>query len=108
VFRAAAGQKKAASLVVKETNERRTLNIERPTSNNVSCQFKKKPEQSNLPFEILLFSILWFVCFKIDIAQRYQYSMFDVGRSMFGVQSVHGSGQTEISYEASGSCDSSS
>jgi len=26
---------------------------------------------------------------KIDIAQRHQYSTFDVGRSMFDVQSVH-------------------
>ena len=36
----------AASLIEKETNEHRTSNIERPTSNNVFCQFKKKTEQS--------------------------------------------------------------
>ena len=33
---------KAASLIKKETAERRTSNIERPTSNNVFCQFKKR------------------------------------------------------------------
>jgi hypothetical protein len=29
----------AASLIEKETDERRTSNIERPTSNNEFCQF---------------------------------------------------------------------
>ena len=32
---------------------------------------------------------------KLDKAQRHQYSTFDVGRSMFDVQSVHCSGQME-------------
>jgi hypothetical protein len=30
----------------KETNEHRTSNIERPTSNNVFCQFIKKTDQA--------------------------------------------------------------
>jgi hypothetical protein len=34
-----------------------------------------------------IFDILRFACFKIDKAQRHQYSTFDVGRSMFDVQS---------------------
>jgi hypothetical protein len=37
-----------------------------------------------------------FACFKIDKAKRHQYWMFDVGRSMFGVQSVNCSGQAEF------------
>jgi len=45
--------------------------------------------------EILLFSVLRLACFNIDKAQRHQYSTFDVGRSMFDVQSVHCSGQAE-------------
>ena len=44
----------------------------------------------SLPFEILWFSILLFSRFKIDKAQRHQYSTFDVGRSMFDVQSKPG------------------
>jgi len=44
-------------------NEHRTSNIERPTSNNEFCQFKKEIEQANLPFKILQFA-----CFKIDKA----------------------------------------
>ena len=44
-------------------NERRTLNIERPTSNNVFCQFKERLRKANLCFEILRFA-----CFKIDKA----------------------------------------
>jgi len=31
---------------------------------------------------------LRFACFKIDKAQRHQYSTFDVGRSMFDVQGL--------------------
>jgi len=97
--------KKTASLIKKETDERRTSNIERPTSNNVFCQLKKDratrgasacAARANLLFEIrfdrvrrrLRFSILRFACFKIDKAQRHQYSTFKVGRSMFDVQSV--------------------
>jgi hypothetical protein len=38
--------KKTASLIGKETNERPTSNIERPTSNNVFCQFKYKTDQA--------------------------------------------------------------
>jgi hypothetical protein len=37
-----------------------------------------------------------FTCFKIDKAKRHQYSMFDVGRSMFDVQSFHCSGQAKF------------
>jgi len=58
----------AASLIKKETDERRTSNVERPTSNNVFCQFKKRLGKVNLPFEILWFSILLFSRFKIDKA----------------------------------------
>jgi hypothetical protein len=54
---------KAASLIGKETDERRTSNIERPTSNTVFCHFIKrlsKPTSANrlrrarsdIPFEI--------------------------------------------------------
>jgi hypothetical protein len=42
---AAAGQK-AAGQIEKDTNEHRTSNIERRTSNNVFCLFKKKTEQA--------------------------------------------------------------
>ena len=49
-----------------------------------------------LPFEILWSSILLFSRFKIDKAQRHQYSTFDVGRSMFNVQSFHCFGQAEF------------
>ena len=68
-----------------------TINIERPTSNNVFCQFKKRLSKANLPFEIQ-----WIACFKTDKAQRHQYSTFDVGRSMFSVQSVYCSGEAEF------------
>jgi len=77
--------------------EHRTSNIERPTSNNVFCQFKKKTEQHAAQAPALheriypsklvcLRKILRFACFKIDKAQRHQYWTFDVGRSMFDVQ----------------------
>jgi hypothetical protein len=33
---------------------------------------------------------------KFDKAQRHQYSTFDVGRSMFDVQSFHCSGKMEF------------
>jgi hypothetical protein len=36
---------------------------------------------------------MWCACFKIDKAQRHHYSTFDVGRSMFDVQSVYCSSQ---------------
>ena len=85
-----------------------TPNIERPTSNNVFCQFKidgaslvlrmkglRRPRVI-LPFEILQSSILLFSRFKIDKAQRHQYSTFDVGRSMFNVRSFHCFGQAEF------------
>jgi hypothetical protein len=45
VFSAAAG-KKTTGQIEKETNEHRTSNIERPTSNNVFCQFKIKAGQA--------------------------------------------------------------
>jgi hypothetical protein len=68
---------------------KRTSNIERPTSNNEFCQFEKRATcgasacavRANIPLEILRFA-----CLKIDKAQRHQYSAFDVGRSMFDVQ----------------------
>jgi hypothetical protein len=44
----------AVSQIEKETNERRTSNIERPTSNIVFCHFIKKLRKVNLPFENLL------------------------------------------------------
>jgi len=40
--------------------------------------------------------ILRFACCKIDKAKRHHYSTFDVGRSMFDVQSVHFSGQADF------------
>jgi len=40
----------------------------------------------------LHFEILRLACFKIDIAQRHHYSMFDVGRSMFDVQAGFATG----------------
>ena len=54
--------------------------------------------KTNLPLEILQFA-----CLKIDQAQRHQYWMFDVGRSMFDVllpldqvfSVIHCSGQAE-------------
>ena len=81
-----------------EQIEHRTSNIERPTSNDVFCQFKKKTEQHAVPALheriyplklVCLRKILRFACFKNDKAQRHQYWTFDVGRSMFDVQSVH-------------------
>ncbi len=58
----------ASSQIEKETNEHRTSNIERPTSNNVFCQLKKRLSKTNLPFGILRIGILWFACFKLDKA----------------------------------------
>jgi hypothetical protein len=48
----AAGLKKEARLIEKETNELRTSNVQRPTSNNVFCQFKKRLSKAKIPFEI--------------------------------------------------------
>jgi len=36
-------------------SKKKLMNIERPTSNNVFCQFKKRLSKANLPFEILGF-----------------------------------------------------
>ena len=58
--------------------EHRTLNAQHRI--RYSANFKKRPGKAELPFDILRFA-----CFKIDKAQRHQYSMFDVGRSMFNV-----------------------
>ena len=78
--------------------EHRTLNVQHRIMYSVNlkkdlatrgasaCTARTKP----------LFDILRFACFKIDKAQRHQYSTFDVGRSMFDVQSVHCSGQAEF------------
>ena len=74
--------RRAAALIEIETNERRTSNIERPTSNIVFCHNIKRLGKVNLSFENLQL-----VCFKIGKAQRRQYWMFNVGRSMFDVQS---------------------
>ncbi len=38
--------KKTESLIGKETNERPTSNVQRPTSNNVFCQFKYKTDKA--------------------------------------------------------------
>jgi hypothetical protein len=51
----------------------------------------KKAMKSETTFQIMLFAY-----FKIDKAQRQQYSTFDVGRSMFDVQSVRCSGRAEF------------
>jgi len=51
---------------------------------------------ANPLFEFLRFSVLGFSCFRFDKAQRHQYSTFDVGRSMFDVQSLRCAGQTEF------------
>jgi len=47
----------AASLIKKETTEHRTSNIERPTSNKVFCQLKKRLNKANLPLEIVRINI---------------------------------------------------
>jgi hypothetical protein len=60
---------RASSQIEKETNERRTSNIERPTLSNEFCQFKKI-EQS----EARLFK------------KRIKRSVIIIGRSMLGVR----------------------
>ncbi len=74
------------------------MNIERLTSNNVFCHFIKRLNKTVLPFENMLFA-----CFKIDKAQRHQYWMFEVGRSMLDVQSFQCSEQTESHTRVQGS-----
>ena len=79
-------------------NEHRTSNIERPTSNNVFCQFKKKTEHSESTLRHL--SVLvdlsagggFCGSFVIKSIKR---SVINIQRSMFDVQSVHFSGQAE-------------
>jgi hypothetical protein len=67
-------------------NERRTSNIERPTSNNEFCQLKNWLNKRIYPSKLVrLWKILQLASLKIDQAQRHQYWMFDVGRSMFDV-----------------------
>jgi hypothetical protein len=88
---------KKAGLIEKETNKLRTLNIERPTSNIVFCQFKKIMSNTRrVRFarepNVRNFAIGFF---KIDKAQCHQYWMFEVGRSMFDVQSVDCSAQVK-------------
>jgi hypothetical protein len=68
-----------SSLIGKETNEHRTSNVERPTSNT---------EQSDLRFKMVRL-----IGLKLDKAQRHPYWTFRVGRSMFDVQFVHCSGR---------------
>jgi hypothetical protein len=72
---------RASRLILEEThiwdqlkNERPTSNIERPTSNNVFHQFKKRlseptpPKWLQRPGANLLFETLRFACYKIDKA----------------------------------------
>jgi hypothetical protein len=49
--------KKTASLIGKETDERRTSNIERPTSNNEFYQFKKRLSEATSTIRQLSFVI---------------------------------------------------
>jgi hypothetical protein len=69
-------------------------------SNTVFCQFKKilsnkrrrrlrYASESTLRNFVRRRIILRIACFKIDKALRHQYWTFEVGRSMFDVQSVH-------------------
>jgi hypothetical protein len=64
-------------------------------------QFKKRqckniaPDWLPRPREKPFFEILRFNCFRFDKAQRHQYSTFDVGCSMFDVQSFRCSDQAE-------------
>ena len=80
-------------------DERRTLNVQHRIMYSVNL---KKAEQAysakwlRRPGANLLFEFLRFACFKIDKAQRHQYSTFDVGRSMFDVQYVHCFGQAKF------------
>ena len=71
----------------KETDDHRTLNVQRRIMYSVNL---KKNEQSELTLRNSAVRL-----FKIDKAQRHQYSKFDVGRSMFDVQSVDFSGKAE-------------
>jgi hypothetical protein len=84
---------RASSLIVEETNEHRTLNVQRPTSNTEFCQFKKilnntrrkrlvcaieSTRRIPTPRRALQASIHFF---KIDKAYRHPHWTFDVGRS---------------------------
>jgi hypothetical protein len=44
--------KKMAGQIEKETNEHRTSNTERPTSNNVSCQYNLMTERSDSALDV--------------------------------------------------------
>jgi hypothetical protein len=59
-------RQKAAGLIEKETNEHRTSNTERPTSNNVFCLIYKKLRNTVPPIDILRFDVLRLACLKID------------------------------------------
>jgi hypothetical protein len=48
--------RKTAGQIEKETNERRTSNIERPTSNTVFCHFIKRLSKADLPFGNMRFA----------------------------------------------------
>ena len=77
--------------VGKEINERRTSNIERPTSNNVVCLLIKERAKGIYPAEFNLTQPATGSgsdYYKIDKAQRNQNSMFGVGRSMFDSFSI--------------------
>jgi len=47
---------RASSLIGKETNERRTSNIERSTSNTVFCHFIERPIKVDLPCKNMRFA----------------------------------------------------
>ncbi len=68
----------------------RTVYFKKRLSKPIPSKRLQRP-RANSPFEILRFA-----CFKIDKAQRHQYSTFDVGRSMFDVQFFHCSGHLKF------------
>ena len=63
--------------------EHRTLNVQHRIMNSINL---KKTEQSKLTLRNPAVRCSALVCFKIDKAQRHQYSTFNVGRSMLDVQ----------------------
>ena len=73
--------------------EHRTLNVQHRIMNSVNLKKAEQkptpPKRLGRPGANLLFDSLRFVCIKIDKAWRHQYWTFDVGCSMFDVQSVH-------------------
>ncbi len=83
--------KKTATLIEKETNEHRTSNTERPTSNNVFCQFYKKMTERTYSAKkatktesepILRYSIF---CGSL-VLKSIKRSVINIRRSMLGVR----------------------